>query len=137
MKSELRIVAHSVLPVQQVVEVWFDGTMVAAVYGADGPGVRVVSKHGLHLSFQGDHIASLSRSGFPLQVAEGSDGKWCKGFIFSKTTPKRCKHMHASALAAARPVAQGSGDRVTVELDGKVESFTVHRAIVVGGSKLL
>lgn len=47
-KSELRLDPHRVLNDALVIEVWHDGEFIAAVYGADGPGVRVVSKHRLH-----------------------------------------------------------------------------------------
>jgi hypothetical protein len=49
MKAELRIAPHSVLPGQNVVEVWFADQFIATVAGADAPGVRVVSKYGLKL----------------------------------------------------------------------------------------
>jgi len=45
MKSELRLAEHSVLGGQCVVEIWHDGQFVGQVCGADGPGVRVLSKH--------------------------------------------------------------------------------------------
>ena len=47
MKSELRLRPHEVLDGHLVIEVWHGSRMVAVVYGADGPGVRVISKHGL------------------------------------------------------------------------------------------
>ncbi|MCI0741056.1 MAG: hypothetical protein L0Y72_18585 [Gemmataceae bacterium] len=47
MKSELRAVPHSVLPDQFVFEVWYDGRFIATVAGADGPGVRIITKHPL------------------------------------------------------------------------------------------
>jgi hypothetical protein len=45
MKSELRVVPHSELPGQNVIEVWHDGEFIATVTGATGPGVRVISKY--------------------------------------------------------------------------------------------
>jgi hypothetical protein len=45
MKTELRAVAHSIVPGQTVFEVWHDGQFIATVAGADGPGVKVISKH--------------------------------------------------------------------------------------------
>lgn len=45
MKTELRIAKHSVLPGQCVVEIWHGGQFIGQVCGADGPGVRVLSKH--------------------------------------------------------------------------------------------
>lgn len=47
MKSELRLARHTVLPGQQVVEIFHDGEFIGQVAGADGPGVRVLSKHEL------------------------------------------------------------------------------------------
>jgi hypothetical protein len=44
-KSELKIVPHYIHPEQNVVEVWYEEKLVATVYGSDGPGVRVISKH--------------------------------------------------------------------------------------------
>lgn len=45
MKTELRLQPHTVLPVKYVVEIWYDGKLIGTVTGADGPGVRIVSKH--------------------------------------------------------------------------------------------
>jgi hypothetical protein len=45
MKAELRIKPHSVLPDETVVEIWWGGLFIGQVTGADGPGIRVVSKH--------------------------------------------------------------------------------------------
>ena len=45
MKSELRLCDHTAIPGAKVVEVWYDGEFVATVTGADGPGVRVISKY--------------------------------------------------------------------------------------------
>lgn len=44
-KSTLRVKPHHLIEGAHVVEVWHGGEMVASVYGADGPGVRVVTKH--------------------------------------------------------------------------------------------
>lgn len=45
MKSEIIVKPHSVLPNAQVIEVWWNGRFIATVAGADGPGVRIISKH--------------------------------------------------------------------------------------------
>jgi hypothetical protein len=45
MKTQLRLVPHLVLPDAQVVELWHDGTLIGTVVGADGPGVRIISKY--------------------------------------------------------------------------------------------
>ena len=50
MKSEIRVRQHEVYPSQSVVEVWFNGEFIATVTGADGPGVRVISKHPLSVA---------------------------------------------------------------------------------------
>lgn len=44
-KSELKVDRHLVLPGNPAIEIWYRGEMIATVYGADGPGVRVISKY--------------------------------------------------------------------------------------------
>lgn len=46
MKAELRLVPHTELPGEQSIEVLYDGRLIGAVYGADGPGIRFITKHG-------------------------------------------------------------------------------------------
>ena len=67
MKSELRLVQHKELPDHAVIEVWHDGEFIAAVYGADGPGVRVVSKHHL-LAQPMESVKNLSRNVIEVSV---------------------------------------------------------------------
>jgi hypothetical protein len=50
-KTELRLAEHSVLPGQKVFEIWHGGQLIGTVCGADGPGVRVISKHPMKASF--------------------------------------------------------------------------------------
>jgi hypothetical protein len=45
MKTEIRVREHTVLPGQQIVELWYDGELIGQVCGADGPGARVLSKY--------------------------------------------------------------------------------------------
>lgn len=45
MKTELRLKPHYVLPGPQIVEIWHDGKLIGTVTGADGPGVRIISKY--------------------------------------------------------------------------------------------
>lgn len=45
MKTEIRVVPHLVIPGAQVVELWHGGQFIGTVVGADGPGVRIISKH--------------------------------------------------------------------------------------------
>ena len=45
MKTELRLAEHSVLTDEKVIELWFGGVFIGQVVGADGPGVRVLSKY--------------------------------------------------------------------------------------------
>lgn len=52
MKAELRPKPHSHIPGAIVVEVWHGGKMIGTVYGADGPGIRVMSKYGLNARLQ-------------------------------------------------------------------------------------
>lgn len=50
MKAQLRYVQHDNLPGQATVEVLWDGKLVATVTGADGPGVRVISRFNLQVT---------------------------------------------------------------------------------------
>jgi hypothetical protein len=45
MKTELRIKPHAFLPGQTIIELWHEGQLIGTVAGADGPGVRIVTKH--------------------------------------------------------------------------------------------
>lgn len=45
MKAELRARPHSTRPGHLTFEVWYDGKLIGSVYGADGPGIRFISKH--------------------------------------------------------------------------------------------
>jgi hypothetical protein len=45
MKTELRLARHAADPETNVCEVWYAGKLAATIYGADGPGVRVISKY--------------------------------------------------------------------------------------------
>ena len=57
MKAQLAVKPHSVLPGESVAEVTYNGQLVCTITGADGPGVRIISKH---------EISSLgSDEGFP------------------------------------------------------------------------
>ncbi len=49
MKAELRLQKHTRLPDTNAVEIWYAGKMVATIYGADGPGARIISKSELIL----------------------------------------------------------------------------------------
>jgi hypothetical protein len=44
MKTELRLTPHSILPGRTVIELWYDGQLIGTIAGANGPGVRVVTK---------------------------------------------------------------------------------------------
>lgn len=45
MKTQIRVVKHLVLTDADVVELWHDGQFIGTVVGADGPGVRIISKY--------------------------------------------------------------------------------------------
>lgn len=44
MKTELRLTPHLEIPGATVLEIWHDGQFIGTVAGADGPGIRVISK---------------------------------------------------------------------------------------------
>jgi hypothetical protein len=43
MKAELNPQDHDIIPDTKVVDVMWEGQRIATVYGADGPGVRIIS----------------------------------------------------------------------------------------------
>ena len=45
MKTELRLAPHSTIPGANIIEVRHNGAFIGQVTGADGPGIRLVSKH--------------------------------------------------------------------------------------------
>jgi hypothetical protein len=45
MKTEIRVVPHHMVPGANVIELWYDGEFVGEITGADGRGVRVISKY--------------------------------------------------------------------------------------------
>lgn len=45
MKTRLSFEPHSNLAGEIVVEIWRDGQFIGTITGADGPGVRIISKH--------------------------------------------------------------------------------------------
>lgn len=63
MKTQLRLGPHTVLAGAQVVEVWYGDVLIATVTGADGPGVRIISKHRIVAS--DGHASSIAVHGSP------------------------------------------------------------------------
>lgn len=57
MKTELRPALHSVIYGANVVEIWHDGKMIGTIYGADGPGVRILTKHSVTAEVLCDSIS--------------------------------------------------------------------------------
>jgi hypothetical protein len=55
MRTELRAAPHSAIHLAIVFEVWHDGKFLAAITGADGPGVRVISKHPMKATIEEGH----------------------------------------------------------------------------------
>jgi hypothetical protein len=45
MKTELRAEKYSVQAGQTIIELWHDGYFIGTVAGADGPGVKIITKH--------------------------------------------------------------------------------------------
>ncbi|HWY85749.1 MAG TPA: hypothetical protein VNX28_03440 [Gemmataceae bacterium] len=59
MKTELRLAPHSVLPVQNIIELWHNGQFIGQVTGADGPGCWIVSKHPVTVVDAGDMVTEV------------------------------------------------------------------------------
>lgn len=47
MKTELIVAPHEFTPGANVIEIWHDHKFLGQVTGADGPGVRIISKHSM------------------------------------------------------------------------------------------
>lgn len=45
MKAELRFDPHTQLPGEYIIEVRYQGKLIGTVCGADGPGIKFISKH--------------------------------------------------------------------------------------------
>lgn len=52
LKSQLVPRPHASIPGATVFEVWYNGQCIATVNGADGPGVRITTKH--QVAVEGD-----------------------------------------------------------------------------------
>jgi hypothetical protein len=59
MKTEIRLAPHSVLPSQNIIELWHDGQFIGQVTGADGPGCRIVTKHPVTVVDAGDMVTEV------------------------------------------------------------------------------
>lgn len=44
-KSKLTLKSHTLILGEEVVEIWYENILIGTVCGADGPGVRVISKY--------------------------------------------------------------------------------------------
>jgi hypothetical protein len=59
-KTEIRATPHAVLKGVTVVEVWHDGKFLATIAGTEGPGVRVITKHGITAKQSPDHGSGVN-----------------------------------------------------------------------------
>jgi hypothetical protein len=59
MKTELRTAPHTIVEGAVVVEIWHDGQFIGQVVGADGPGVRVISKHPMLPQWHADQVTKM------------------------------------------------------------------------------
>lgn len=53
MNTELRAVPHAFLPNCDCAEIWHDGKLIGTIYGADGPGVRIITKYPFQIEGRG------------------------------------------------------------------------------------
>jgi hypothetical protein len=67
MRSELRIGRHTIRAGEPVIEIWFEGEFIGEITAAEGPGVRVISKHLI-----GAHVTGAAPRDARLVVAFGS-----------------------------------------------------------------
>jgi len=75
MKSKLVIVKHTQLEGENSVEVYYNGVLIGAIYGADGPGIRFFSKYPLDVGINKADIISLVEIKLvaPLTSSEGKN----------------------------------------------------------------
>jgi len=45
MKTKIKAVPHTQLPGENVVEVTYNGRLLCTIVGADGPGIRIISRY--------------------------------------------------------------------------------------------
>jgi hypothetical protein len=67
MRSELRIGRHAIRAGEPVIEIWFEGEFIGEITAAEGPGVRVISKHSIRALVD---RASIRAEGTPANVVE-------------------------------------------------------------------
>jgi hypothetical protein len=60
-KSELRLVSHAVIPGAKVIEIWHQNRLMGTITGADGPGVRIISKFKLRSPTDDQRLAAAAR----------------------------------------------------------------------------
>ncbi len=70
MKTELRLAPHSVIPGAKIIELWYAGQFIGQVVGADGPGVRVLSKHALTVETEKADDKSSTADGKTVQAVK-------------------------------------------------------------------
>ena len=76
MKTTFRLSPHSITPNENVVELWYDGEFIGQLTGLDGPGVRVLSKHGISGPRDGFGPAVAGTSNvFEVKIAPLSRGR--------------------------------------------------------------
>ena len=54
MKTELRLMPHTILEGHSVVEIWYADKFIGQITGADGPGIRLISKHKIVVENEAD-----------------------------------------------------------------------------------
>lgn len=65
--SRLQVRRHGLVDAHNVIEVFHKGEFIAAIYGADGPGIRIISKHN-PASVKTEHDGALIVGVIPLNV---------------------------------------------------------------------
>jgi hypothetical protein len=68
-KTELRARPHSVFPDETVIELWWGGEFIGQVTGADGPGVRIISRHRMDVHEGGGDVVEVGIDHRPEQAA--------------------------------------------------------------------
>ncbi|HWY88245.1 MAG TPA: hypothetical protein VNX28_16155 [Gemmataceae bacterium] len=69
MKTEIRLAPHSVLPGQNIIELWWDGQFIGQVTDADGPGCKRQGPLGTNVNDAYDGTAGVATGSASLSAS--------------------------------------------------------------------
>jgi hypothetical protein len=79
MKTELRLTPCNILIGALVVDLWHDGQLIGTITGADGPGVRIVTKFAVVVAPAAEMVTEVWID--PSELAGVKRKKWAGGCL--------------------------------------------------------